>query len=570
MSIVRNISWLLLAASLTVATPSSATIDIDLSYVDPQSVQYARFKHWVDQAVAGQPGYSFSATDAAWMYRLTGEAKYARLAVQMVQAQVQAADDAIALGDAPEVAHDSYLYVGDMIGDLAITYDWCGGYVTAQQKQAWAQYAEQAVWNVWHHDDAEWGGKPFHWSGWSTDNPGDNYYYSFVQATMYWALASGSTTWMNLLEIDKIPSLEGYFAKLPGGGSLEGTGYGVSHQRLFELYRVWRDSTGHDAANANSHLTDSIAFGVHATVPTLDQYAPIGDLARESQPNLFDYHRNLMLQARRMTADPAAASLASWWLNAISVSQMMQGFDYRHDLLPAGANTTPPAALTYYAAGTGHLFSRTAWDRNAMWMEFTAGPYVESHAHQDQGEFMLYAGDWLAVTENIWSHSGIRQDSEVTNVLRFEQNGMVVSQAMDTQTALHVDSEAANGEVQAHADLTPAYGGNSAVKSWTRSIDFAGRALTVSDDFTLGAGTLAVFQVNVPVQPVIHGLDAVAGRLHLHVVEPTGATLSAVDWTAQDSDYESGWRIDIRGGTGRYVVRMDDGDDIFADGFDGG
>ena len=66
------------------AAPCGAAITIDLSYVDQQSTQYQRFRDWVDEAVNGNPDYGFSATDAAYMYRLTGEAQYATLAVQMV------------------------------------------------------------------------------------------------------------------------------------------------------------------------------------------------------------------------------------------------------------------------------------------------------------------------------------------------------------------------------------------------------------------------------------------------------------------------------------------------------
>ncbi len=57
-------------------------------------------------------------------------------------------------------------------------------------------------------------------------------------------------------------------ASLPGGGSLEGTGYGVAHMRLFTLYRLWRDATGEDLAAANPHLSESIDYWIHATVPT--------------------------------------------------------------------------------------------------------------------------------------------------------------------------------------------------------------------------------------------------------------------------------------------------------------
>src|SRR3546814_18564817 len=77
-----------------------------------------------------------------------------------------------------------------MIADLSLTLHVCGARVTSAQRTRWSAYAEQAIWNVWHPSDATWGGRSFPWSGWSTSNPGNNYYYSFVEATMYWALAS--------------------------------------------------------------------------------------------------------------------------------------------------------------------------------------------------------------------------------------------------------------------------------------------------------------------------------------------------------------------------------------------
>ena len=119
---------------LVAARPGAAAITIDLSYVDLQSQEYQRFKTFVDDAVAGNPGYNFSATDAAYMYRLTGQNPYAALAVQMAETQVADAEAAITANAAPEVAGDSYLHVGDMLRDLAITSDWCASAITPQQR----------------------------------------------------------------------------------------------------------------------------------------------------------------------------------------------------------------------------------------------------------------------------------------------------------------------------------------------------------------------------------------------------------------------------------------------------
>ncbi len=250
---------------------------------------------------------------------------------------------------------------------------------------------------------------------------------------------------------------------------------------------------------------------------------------------------------------------------------MQSGFNFREDLLPAGNGGSPPSDLVYHAAATGHLFARTGWNTNASWLEFDAGPYVESHAHQDQGSFTLYQNTWLAVTENIWSHSGIQQGTDVHNVLRFEQNGNLVPQITGTVSTMTY-TPGAGGSVHAVADLTPAYDGNSAVSSWTRTIDFAAGSLTVHDEYATDANTQATFQIDVPVQPTISGLSATAGNLSITVLSPTNATLHAIDWSTVDSDFNSGWRIDVSGGSGDYVVvlgsTVQTGDEIFADGFD--
>lgn len=545
-----------------------AEIGMDLTFVDTSRTAYTRFRSWVDNAVNGSPGYAYEARDSMLMYRITRDARYCIHAISMVEQQVAQAEAAIAAGRRPAIAADSYLEVGPMIADLAMTYDTCASRVTTGQRQRWSAYAEQAIWNVWNHQNARWGNTAYPWSGWSVTNPGNNYHYSFLEATMSWALASRSPTWMALLRNDKLPKLEAYYRALPGGGSQEGTGYGTAQMRLFELYRMWRDATGQDLANANTHLTDTIAYWAHATMPTRDRFAPLGDQSRNSVPELYDYHRRLMLEARQSTRSPRAQSIASWWLNTINVEQMGQGANLRYDLLSPGSNGAPPAELYHHAPGAGHLFARSGWDTGAMWMSYVTGKYVESHAHQDQGSFTLFSGDWLAVTENIWSRSGIQQGTEVHNMLRFERSNTAAQQCMspandrivhqcEPSTSTMTVTPGANGALTVVSNLTPAYGDNPAVGSWTRRLDFAARRLTVRDNFTLGSGTTAFFQVQVPVQPTVSGSTVTAGRLRVRVLEPANATIALRNWnTTNSSEFTKGWRIDIGGGTTTYLVEL--------------
>ena len=551
------------------AGAADAAVVVDLSYVDANGPAYQRFRTWVNQAVAGSPGYAFSATDAAYAYRISGGNQYCQLAVQMVEAQVATAEAEIAAARRPAVAADSYLEVGDYIRDLSITYDWCAAFTTPAQRTRWAAYAQQAVWNVWNYQQASWGGRAFPWSGWSVSDPGNNYHYSFLEATMYWSLASNNATWRTFLETQKFPQLVAYFAALPGGGSAEGTAYGLSHRRLFELYRIWRDNTGTNLGTQSAHLEDSVDWWMHATVPTMDAVAPIGDQARVSYPEMYDYHRNLVLQARVQTGDAARRARAGWWLGAISVPQMTSGFNFRHDLLSAApGGSTAPTATWYHATGTGALFARTDWTPSAMWMSFMAGPYNQSHAHQDQGSFNLFfAGDFQAVTENVWSHSGIEQGSEVHNLVRFVQNGTTVRQRTGTTSSMTVTPVA--GGVSVDANLTPAFGTNAAVTNWRRQLVFANRLLTVHDTFAMGAGVQAVFQVNVPVAPVVNGRTATAGALAMRVLQPADATITVLDWRTVDaSEYNSGYRLDVRGSGNEFVVELGQAGLLFANGFE--
>ncbi len=542
-----------------------------LDYVDTASPAYLRYKQWVDSVVFnGSSQYGFSASDAAYLFRLNGNPAYCTHAVGRVENQVAAAEAEIAAGRRPAISYDSYLEVGGMISDLALAYDWCAAQTTPAQRTRWAAYAQQAVWNVWNHSQASWGGQPFPWSGWSVNDPGNNYHYSFLEATMYWHLASNDASWRQFLETQKFPPLASFFAQLTGGGSREGTGYGLAHRRLFGLYRLWRKATGTDLAAQNSHARDSIDFWIHATVPTLDRFAPIGDQSRESYPALFDYHRALMLEARAAITDAAAQQRASGWLSRISVPRMQYGFNFRYDLLPAGGSGTIPTPLHYHATGTGNLFARTSWAADAMWLHFIAGPYDQSHAHQEQGGFTLFARDFLAVTENIFSHSGLQQGTDTHNVLRFVRNGSTVAQRVNTASTMTLATEP-DGTLSALAELAPAYGNNSPIQQWRRELRLRQRTLRVHDLYTVSAGTTAIFQINTPVRPIVTGNSARAGDLAVRVLVPAAATLSVVDWRSVNPQEfaAGGYKLEVNGGTGEYLVELIDAgaDAIFADGF---
>jgi hypothetical protein len=549
--------------------PTGASLRSDLAYVDKKSPAFARFRQWVDKGIETKDG-SLSPSDAVLLASLDPNAKSARTyceaAIGIVDARVRDDETAIAHGSPPSLAHDSYLEVGPKIGDLAETFSHCSQWMSDDQRTRWTSLADQAVWNIWNYRSAHWGEMKAPWTGWSVANPANNYHYSFLEATMEWALASGNTHWLTELCTKLLPAVVAEFSHIPGGGSLEGTAYGTAQMRLLSLYQTWLDSAGVDLAAKNNHAADTIAYWIHATVPTLDRFAPIGDQARVSVPEIYDYQRRLVLEARHLTGDTTAKEIASWWLTNISIKEMTNGANFRYDLLPAvapNAKPKPPTALTYYASGVGNLFARSAWSSDAMWFAFVAGKYSESHAHQEQGAFTLFRGDWLAVTENIWTHSGIQQGTETNNVLRFVRQGTTIPQHAPSQARMSITADdPAHGTVTASADLSPVYASGSGVHTWKRDIAFANQMLTVTDTFLVDDGTHAIFQVNVPKKPVV-GPDGIrAGSLLIHVVQPKDANVSVVEWplknNSDDKEFLSGWRVDIEGapGNGGFVVEL--------------
>ncbi|MBF0430750.1 MAG: heparinase II/III family protein [Fibrobacteria bacterium] len=534
---------LFLALGLFVLRFAAFGAQIPYFAIDTTSNEFSRLKAFVDRAVGGSPGYDFSAVDAMLMYSASENSAYAELAITMVEEMVTAAEASIASGQRPSISGDSYLYVGRNIQALALTYDWAADRLSENQKQRWKAFADQAIYNIWNHEDAKWGETSHSWSGWSNNNPGNNYYYSFMTATMYWAVASDNQEWLNFLKTDRIPLLTNYFKDLSGGGSMEGTGYGTSHMHLFHLYHFWKNTTEEDLSDSSSHCLNSIDYWVHATVPTLERFAPIGDQSRVSGAILFDYHRTLMVNAVLLNEETEQAKRGMWWLNNISIDEVQQSYNLKENIYKLPETATKPQTLHYFSERMGDLFARTSWDTNATWVHFKAGYFYESHAHQDQGSFSIYNASWQAVTENIHTHSGIHQSTDVHNVIRFNNGGEVIPQRRSETDASEMIFYDSSNVLIARADLSKIYSRSEQVKSWTRNILFnrAKNTLSVKDTFDIESGITATWQLNTPVEPVVDGDSIIAGKL---VIAPRddNVEINISNWNQDPGD---GWKIEL-------------------------
>ena len=413
-----------------------------------QVASASRLKGIVDNEVAAQAShtwdsplnYAFRYWNAALMYRLTGTTTYSTFAVQRIDQMVASEEARIAAlvakpaanrtsADVPVVARDSYLDVGGMVGDVALVYDWCYDLLTATQRTRWLNYMNQSVYNVWNPSRASWGGADVSalTSGWAIDDPYNNYYYSFLRATMLVGLASQGENsqaqgWIDQFRTVKFNNqlLPVFNRDLVGGGSQEGTSYGTSMRGLFELYDMWERSTGERIATLTPHTEASLPWMLHNVVPSLDYLAATGDQSRDSTALLYDYHREYLLALISLYPQSRVSSVAKIVLDDSAVPRMSGAFEafadflYQPPTLPAAAVTD--LSTTYWGSGTGQLLTRAAWgDKTAAFAEFSCGPFTQGHAHQDQGAFQIFRKEWLAPTMNSNTRGGIDPSAASNN-----------------------------------------------------------------------------------------------------------------------------------------------------------
>lgn len=543
--------------------PTSSRLKTSMSSGSPAAT---RFKNYVDAQMNGADYYEFAGWHAALMYQVTGKASYCDYAVDLTDDFVKSEEALINQNQRATVAGDSYLYVGPTIGNVSMVYDWCRAQMTAAQRSRWVTYANQAVWNVWNPEQAQWGNTKYPWSGWSVDNPSNNYYYSFLRATMLLGLASHDENslapqWIDKFRYEKIQDqlVPTFNRDLTGGGSREGTGYGTAMRELFDLYYLWEKSTTDRIADLTPHTLASFDKFMHDIVPTLDRLAPTGDHARESTAAFFDYHRQYLETLSHLYPSDPMTGLSKTLLAQSSVPKMENGFqfwvDYVYD--QAGFTGQPLSRLypAHWGSGTGQFSMRSAWAKIGAYANLICGPYTESHAHQDQGSFVMYQGSWLAFDENIDTHSGLAQYEAPHNLVRIEKDGKEVPQSYNASCkmlALADKPEYAYGL----ARVTPMYAGKASVVKVEREFLFIKPATFVVFDRvqTSGTGIRRVWTLNLPQKPTIDGdqLTMTNSGHQLDVVRlaPKGLTSKVLNWPKVDSDMNAGKRVDVAHSTG--------------------
>jgi len=542
----------------------AATLSRLKSLMTNKAGSAARFKAYVDSEIAGTGNWGFEPWHAALMTQVTGDMSYCNFAVGQTETFVKSEEALIGQNQRAQVAGDSYLEIGRYIGGLAIVYDWCRAQMTDAQRTRWRNYGNQAIWNVWNQQNASWGSGKFPGTGWGADDPENNYYYSFLRGTMLLGLATygendQAPAWLTKFRTEKIANqvVPAFDKDLQGGGSREGTGYGTSLNSLFGLYYLWEKSTGDRIADLTAHTLNSFDKAMHDIVPTLDRIAPTGDQSRDSTAALYDYHRIYLEVLSALYPSDDAAAVSKTLLSQSSVPQMSGGFNLWADFLFDQSNLTgqPLSRLptAHWSSGTGQFSARSAWTSSATYFNFICGPYTQSHAHRDQGSFVFFKGNWLAIDENINTHSGLAQLDAAHNLIRLQQNGQDIAQNYGASCSMLALADNSTYSY-ALARITPMYASNTAVTKVEREFLLIKPAtLVVFDRVQAGSGIARIWTLNVQGTPTVSGdrLTAVSGSNQLDVVRlaPAGLSSQVIAWsslnTASDTEYFSGSRVDV-------------------------
>jgi len=281
-------------------------------------------------------------------------------------------------------------------------------------------------------------------------------------------------------------------------------------------------------------------------VPTQDFLTATGDQARDSSVALFDYHREYLLSLISLFPQERMSSMAKLVLDGSSQPQMTYGFELFADYLYQPPAALPSALLadlspTYWGSGTGQLLMRSAWgDRTAAFSSLACGPFTESHAHRDQGAFQIYRGEWLAPTNNIYTHSGIDQQEELNNLVRIRLNGSTVRQvvgAPQCNLAALADNDT---YTYALAKVTPVYNGHAAVSKVEREYLFIKPAtFIVFDRVASSTGSSRIWTLNLPHAPVVQGDHLTyngghSNRLDVYRAAPSGLSYQVLPTTLSE------------------------------------
>lgn len=559
-----------------------------------------QFRTQVEGIVAGGTAlnYGFKPWMAALWGKLVDNVAARQWAVNKLDACIAEMEAIAATGTRPTtplaagygrgIGWDSYLDFNMWMMNFALVYDWCRDELTPAQKARWLAWGDLCCNNLWNYTNERWGGVLQSPNTWARNNPGDNYYHSFLEGTIYWALATdgestGAWTGQTWIEYFRETKWQGQVlpyqaAFVHGGGSLEGIGYGITvATRLYHGILWWYMSTGENLALNNSYAYECLDLMTHGIVPSLTNEALAGDSS--SPENVLDINnRTYYLVLSNLHRGTAAAGVGKTLMAASPVAVVKNGYgpDYSrvHEFLWGEADTSTPVALNTLptarlAQGIGYFYGRDDWTTTASWFLLVCGPFEQNHAHQDQGAFQIWKNQRLATAAEAFNNNGTvgtfsySLGPSMHNQVRVEQSGVHILQTRSTvptgSVGLGTYRAASNSQYYCYAlaDNLGNYDMRPQITRMEREFLLIRPGCYVVFDrvATTGTNISRIWTLNLKVLPTISGshLYMVSGadRLDAYRIAPTGLTTSYDYWpTLGGSVYTSGYRISAAHSTG--------------------
>ena len=265
--------------------------------------------------------------------------------------------------------------------------------------------------------------------GYERDKAGANYHAGFVIAKTLGAIAIGTDggadghLWREA--VDEMFARQLVGAGLAGriggldtrAGLLVGGDWGswqYGPLSVLELAVATRAVEEHGAREPemDDWLRTVMLRTLYGTLPQGDvQFTGNGDYEGEAPYAIYPELSVNQLDAVLVGKTPDDAAAWAWaarqghkldeprFYNALAELRRVAPKDYRAE--------RPPPSLWYVARGTGNMYVRTSWDKDALWAVFMSGTAKADHAHLAASNFVLSrGGDHLIVDSSNYGQYG--------------------------------------------------------------------------------------------------------------------------------------------------------------------
>jgi hypothetical protein len=365
-----------------------------------------------------------SLPDLCLAYLGTGNAQYAQRAGVLLTAFVTNPANITALQ-----SDDDYGY-RSTLPSITAGLDWCYNGLTVAQRQQTATWLMNQADFVWPESN------PTRRGAWGVADVENNYYWGFMETGPAALAAAGDDTGtgtisgtdratyhMNLILSKWSNTALPFFASsIAGGAGLEGTGYDISGSiaKVADAFQTANQTM------TTPWLAQSMLWHIEYTTPNYKYFVPFGDQARVSNAPMYIYNRiNMLINMAAANAGATLNSQVQRWLTLIGQApytlndgNLANELLYNNPSAPSVADLSS-VPLSYLSPGVGDFIYRQSWtDPNATMMAFESGPLNQSHQSRDANGLMIWKGSfWVSASANIYSQSGIEQDTSLFNNL---------------------------------------------------------------------------------------------------------------------------------------------------------